>query len=80
MVPVTCAVNTSNRFDADRWMASRLAFSGDLESLVAEVGDELEGSAEASDVAVQDVLSGNVALSIWEARATETPIWMATCS
>jgi hypothetical protein len=37
-----------------------LAGSGDLELLVAEVGDELEGAAEGGDVAVQDVLGGDV--------------------
>lgn len=35
--------------------------SGDLELFVAEVGDELEGTAEGGDVAVQDVLGGDVA-------------------
>ena len=34
---------------------------GDLELLVAEVGDEFEGTAEGGDVAVQDVLGGDVA-------------------
>src|SRR5215467_8677408 len=37
-----------------------LACSGDLELLVAEVGDEIEGPAEGGDVAVQDVLGGDV--------------------
>src|ERR1700728_139917 len=35
--------------------------SGDLELLVAEVGDEFQGAAEGGDVAVQDVLGGDVA-------------------
>jgi hypothetical protein len=34
--------------------------SGDLELLVAEVGDELEGAAKGRDIAVQDILSGDV--------------------
>ena len=36
------------------------ARSGDLELLVAEVGDELEGAPEGGDVAVQDVLGGDI--------------------
>jgi hypothetical protein len=35
--------------------------SGDLELLVAEVGDELESATEGGDVAVQDVLCGDIA-------------------
>jgi hypothetical protein len=34
--------------------------SGELELLVAEVGDELEGAAKGGDVAVQDILGGDV--------------------
>lgn len=37
------------------------SWSRDLELLVAEVGNELEGAAERGDEAVQDVLSGDVA-------------------
>jgi hypothetical protein len=44
-----------------RVQASRLRTLGDLELLVAEVGDEFEGTAEGGDVAVQDVLGGDVA-------------------
>jgi hypothetical protein len=33
----------------------------DLELLVAEVGDELEGAAQGCDEAVEDVLSGHIA-------------------
>jgi len=36
------------------------AGSGDLELLVAEVGDELESAPEGGDVAVQDVLGGDI--------------------
>ena len=39
-------------------MTTVLARSGDLELLVAEVGDELEGAAEGGDVAVQDATPG----------------------
>jgi hypothetical protein len=46
------------------WLISEvtlvIAGSGDLELLVAEVCDELEGAAEGRDVAVQDVLGGYV--------------------
>ena len=42
-------------------LALVIAGSGDLELLVAEVCDELEGTAEGGDVAVQDVLGGDVA-------------------
>ncbi len=45
-------------------MASAASFkprSGDFELLVAEVGDEFEGSAEGGDEAVEDVLGGHVA-------------------
>src|SRR4029077_14011258 len=38
-----------------------LAGSGDFKQLVAEVGYELEGAAEGGNVAVQDVLGGDVA-------------------
>jgi hypothetical protein len=34
--------------------------SGNLELLVAEVGDDLEGAAESGDVTVQDILGGDV--------------------
>lgn len=37
--------------------------SGNLELLVAEVGDELEGAAEGDDEAVQDVLGGDVTVT-----------------
>ena len=56
------------------------AGSGGLELLVAEVGDEIEGAAEGGDVAVQDVLGGDVASFDLGDRATEIPILMATCS
>src|SRR5450755_2409175 len=36
--------------------------SGNLELLVAEVGDELEGAAEGGDEAVQDILGGDIAV------------------
>jgi len=35
--------------------------SGDFESLVDEVGDEIEGAAERGDEAVEDALGGHVA-------------------
>jgi len=38
-----------------------VARSGNLELLVAEVGDEFEGAAEGGDVAVPGVLGGDVA-------------------
>jgi hypothetical protein len=38
--------------------------SGDFELLVAEVGDEFEGSAERGDQAVEDVLGDTSPLSI----------------
>src|ERR1017187_2474095 len=47
--------------DGRQYGGGFLAWSGDLELLVAEVGDELEGSAERGDEAVQDVLGGDVA-------------------
>jgi hypothetical protein len=45
-----------------------------FELLVAEVGDELEGAAECGDEAAEHVLGGASPLSIWETRATDTPI------
>jgi hypothetical protein len=39
-----------------------LSPSVDFELLVAEVGDEFDGSAECGDEAVEDVLGGHVAL------------------
>ena len=47
--------------DATGRQQSPCSRSGDLELLVAEVGDELEGAAEGGDEPVKDVLSGNVA-------------------
>src|ERR1022692_4810488 len=47
--------------DGRQYGGGFLAWSGDLELLVAEVGDELEGAAERGDEAVQDVLRGDVA-------------------
>jgi hypothetical protein len=42
--------------------------SVDLELLVAEVGDEFEGSAERGDEAVEDVLGGHVSHLLRERR------------
>jgi hypothetical protein len=45
-----------------------LSRSLDFELLVAEVGDEFEGSAERGDEAVEDVLGGHVAYLLREYR------------
>ena len=42
----------------------RWPWLADLELLVAEVGDEVEGAAQGGDVPVENVAGGHVALSI----------------
>jgi hypothetical protein len=50
-----------------------LSQSGDFQLLVAEVGDELQGSSERGGEAVQYFWVDTSPLSIWETPATEAP-------
>jgi hypothetical protein len=54
--------------------------SGDLELVVAEVGDELEGAARGGGEAAGLVSGGGVTALGPQARATEAPVVAATCS
>ena len=92
LIPGSHALSERDQLDAavGRWgrralpvtgrLVGMLARSGNLELLVAEVGDQLKGAAEGGDVAFRTSWVETSPRSIWETQATETPIRTATCS